>query len=59
MHRDLDLPHLALTAGHCLLIPPKGKPDNVVALRFVSKKASGVMTFMAWKVASNRRWVNA
>ncbi|WP_449556174.1 trypsin-like serine peptidase [Huaxiibacter chinensis] len=30
--------HLALTAGHCLLIPPKGKPDRAVALRFVSKK---------------------
>ncbi|WP_341516334.1 serine protease [Citrobacter gillenii] len=31
-------PHLALTAGHCLLTPPKGKPDKAVALRFVSKK---------------------
>lgn len=33
-------PHLALTAGHCLLTPPKGKPDKAVALRFVSKKGS-------------------
>ena len=31
-------PHLALTAGHCLLTPPKGKPDKAVVLRFVSKK---------------------
>lgn len=31
-------PHLALTAGHCLLTPPKGKMDNAVALRFVSQK---------------------
>ncbi|WP_045442645.1 trypsin-like serine peptidase [Citrobacter sp. S-77] len=31
-------PHLALTAGHCLLTPPKGRPDKAVALRFVSKK---------------------
>lgn len=30
--------HLALTAGHCLLTPPKGKPDKAVALRFVSQK---------------------
>lgn len=28
-------PHLALTAGHCLLAPP-GKPDKAVALRFIS-----------------------
>ena len=28
-------PRLALTAGHCLLTPPKGKPDKAVALRFV------------------------
>src|SRR5690606_18241272 len=27
-------PHLALTAGHCLLMPPKGKPDKAVVLRF-------------------------
>ena len=31
-------PRLALTAGHCLLTPPKGKPDKAVVLRFVSKK---------------------
>ncbi len=31
-------PHLALTAGHCLLTPPNGKPDKAVALRFVSQK---------------------
>ncbi|MGU3522896.1 trypsin-like serine peptidase [Enterobacteriaceae bacterium C23F] len=31
-------PHLALTAGHCLLTPPKGKPDKAVALRFISQK---------------------
>jgi len=31
-------PNLALTAGHCLLTPPKGKPDKVVALRFISRK---------------------
>jgi len=29
-------PHLALTAGHCLLAPP-GKPDRAIALRFVSQ----------------------
>ncbi|MEW5562757.1 serine protease [Enterobacter asburiae] len=31
-------PHLALTAGHCLLTPPKGKSDKAVALRFISQK---------------------
>ncbi|WP_435948062.1 trypsin-like serine peptidase [Dryocola sp. BD586] len=31
-------PHLALTAGHCLLQPPRGKPDKAVALRFISSK---------------------
>ena len=31
-------PHLALTAGHCLLTPPRGKDDKAVALRFVSQK---------------------
>lgn len=31
-------PNLALTAGHCLLTPPKGKPDKAVALRFVSQR---------------------
>lgn len=31
-------PHLALTAGHCLLTPPRGKPDKAIALRFVSQK---------------------
>lgn len=30
--------HLALTAGHCLLTPPRGKLDKPVALRFVSLK---------------------
>lgn len=33
-------PHLALTAGHCLLTPPNGKPDKAVALRFVSQKGT-------------------
>lgn len=33
-------PHLALTAGHCLLEPPGGKLDKAVALRFVSQKGS-------------------
>lgn len=31
-------PHLALTAGHCLLEPPRGKQDKAVALRFISQK---------------------
>ncbi|RPH22516.1 serine protease [Buttiauxella warmboldiae] len=31
-------PHLALTAGHCLLQPPRGTPDKAIALRFVSNK---------------------
>lgn len=31
-------PHIALTAGHCLLTPPKGKPDKAIALRFVAQK---------------------
>ncbi len=31
-------PHLALTAGHCLLQPPQGKADRAVALRFISIK---------------------
>lgn len=31
-------PHIALTAGHCLLTPPKGKPDKAVVLRFVARK---------------------
>ncbi|WP_058909961.1 trypsin-like serine peptidase [Entomohabitans teleogrylli] len=29
--------HLALTAGHCLLAPPKGKADKAVVLRFISR----------------------
>lgn len=33
-------PHLALTAGHCLLTPPHGKADKAVALRFVSQRGS-------------------
>ncbi|WP_312947277.1 serine protease [Superficieibacter sp.] len=31
-------PHLALTAGHCLLTPPRGKADKAIALRFISQK---------------------
>lgn len=31
-------PHLALTAGHCLLTPPRGKADKTIALRFVAQK---------------------
>ncbi|MGL5968035.1 MAG: trypsin-like serine peptidase [Kluyvera sp.] len=31
-------PNLALTAGHCLLEPPRGKLDKAVALRFISQK---------------------
>lgn len=31
-------PHLALTAGHCLLEPPRGKQDKAIALRFISQK---------------------
>ena len=34
----LITPQLALTAGHCLLMPPAGKPDKAIALRFVSQK---------------------
>ncbi|EMV11978.1 trypsin family protein [Escherichia coli MP021017.11] len=34
----LIAPNLALTAGHCLLTPPKGKADKAGALRFVSNK---------------------
>ncbi|NUU67878.1 serine protease [Enterobacteriaceae bacterium BIT-l23] len=34
----LIAPNLALTAGHCLLSPPKASPDRAVALRFVSLK---------------------
>lgn len=30
--------HLALTAGHCLLTAPRGKPDKAVTLRFISQK---------------------
>lgn len=33
-------PHLALTAGHCLLQPPRGNPDKAIALRFVSHKGN-------------------
>ncbi|MCV9877571.1 trypsin-like serine peptidase [Brenneria izbisi] len=29
-------PHLALTAGHCVLTPPQGKTDKPVALRFLA-----------------------
>ena len=36
----LITPQLALTAGHCLLTPPNGKPDKAVALRFVSQKGT-------------------
>ena len=31
-------PNIALTAGHCLLTPPKGTADKAVALRFISQK---------------------
>ncbi len=30
--------NIALTAGHCLLMPPYGKRDKAVALRFISSK---------------------
>jgi protease YdgD len=40
---DAHLPQLALTAGHCLLTPPRGKPDKAVALRFISRKGTGCM----------------
>jgi len=33
----LITPNLALTAGHCLLSPPDGKPDKAIALRFVAQ----------------------
>lgn len=36
----LIAPHLALTAGHCLLAPP-GKLDKAVALRFISSEKAG------------------
>jgi V8-like Glu-specific endopeptidase len=42
VHGDAYLPHLALTAGHCLLTPPRGKPDKAVALRFISRKGGWV-----------------
>ncbi|ATA23880.1 serine protease [Brenneria goodwinii] len=29
-------PHLALTAGHCVLVPPDGNADRLVALRFLA-----------------------
>lgn len=29
-------PHLALTAGHCVVTPPKGEIDTPVALRFLA-----------------------
>lgn len=32
----LIAPNLALTAGHCLLTPPQGKPDKAIALRFIA-----------------------
>ncbi len=37
---SLISPHLARTAGHCLVTPPKGKPDRAVALRFISRKGN-------------------
>lgn len=52
-------PHIALTAGHCLLTPPKGKPDKAVALRFVARKEYGAMKSTALKAALNRRWADA
>ncbi len=45
----LITPQLALTAGHCLLMPPAGKPDKAIALRFVSQKGSGAMRSTALK----------
>ena len=42
VHGDAHLPNLALTAGHCLLTPPRGKPDKAVALRFISRKGNWV-----------------
>ena len=29
--------NMALTAGHCLLTPPRGRPDKAVALRFIAQ----------------------
>ena len=40
MYRHLNFPQPALTAGHCLLEPPRGKLDKAVALRFISQKGS-------------------
>ena len=34
----LSTPQHALTAGHCLLTPPDGKPAKAVVLRVVSQK---------------------
>ncbi len=47
-----------LTAGHCLLTPPKGKPDKAVALRFCGAKGYGAMKSTALKAALNRRWAD-
>ncbi|MEE3661699.1 serine protease [Brenneria sp. g21c3] len=46
-------PHLALTAGHCMLVPPDGKADRPVALRFLA-------TDKGWQYETTEieAWVN-
>ncbi len=55
----LITPQLALTAGHCLLTPPNGKPDKAVALRFVSQKGTCAMKSTALREGLIRLSANA
>lgn len=52
-------PHIALTAGHCLLTPPKGKPDKAIALRFVAQKGIWRYEIHGIEAALSRRWAGA
>ncbi|MEC5341439.1 serine protease [Brenneria populi] len=48
-------PHLALTAGHCVLAPPNGKADPPVALRFLAAESGWRYETKDIEVLVNRR----
>lgn len=48
-------PHLALTAGHCVLVPPDGKADPLVALRFLATESGWRYETKEIEVLVNRR----
>ncbi|KAA9001970.1 serine protease [Affinibrenneria salicis] len=47
-------PSLALSAGHCVLVPP-GRPDRIVAVRFLPSKKGWRYATQAVEILVNRR----